>query len=95
MFTYLCHIYRHSPVSILIEKIFNEACLLSSMPIVCECLIAAFSSVIPRTFVTSFITWNTKADPSSEMIVVDKYACLVMVLIVIVSTVSAYSIVVG
>ena len=43
-------------------------------------LVEACSRVILTTSATSFITCYTKAGPSSEMIVIGKNACLVMML---------------
>ena len=90
MLTYLCHIIRCSPVSFL-SAFFYEACVLSSMPMLCICLVVACSRVIPRTFTTSLVTWDTKADPFSEMTAVGKYASLVVVLVMTLAPILASS----
>ena len=61
----------------------------SSIPIVCACFVVACCRVIPRTSATSLITWDMKTDPLSEMIVVDKQACLVTMLMMTLAIVFA------
>ena len=46
---------------------------------VCACLVVAWSRRIYVTSATPLITCHTKADPLSEMIVLGKQACLVMI----------------
>ena len=46
---------------------------------ICACLVVAWSRRIYVTAATPLITCHTKADPLSEMIVLGKQACLVMI----------------
>ena len=62
MLTCLCHIDRHSPVSVF-SAVLSESCSRSSISIVCACLDVECCGVNPRTSTISLITWDTKADP--------------------------------
>ena len=79
MLTYLCHMDLLSPVFIF-HVFLNEAFVCSNIPIVFACFVVACCRVILRTSVTSLITWDMNTDPLSDMIVVGKYGCLVMML---------------
>ena len=86
MLKFLCQFDRLSHVSIL-TFFCSETCVLSSTSLVCACLVVAWSIVMSRTSATSLITWDMKIDLLSEMIVVGKYACLIMMLIMTLATV--------
>ena len=85
---YLCHNDLRLPVSI-----FN-ACLIdawdrSSNPIVWACFVVACFRVMPRTLALSLITRDIEAVLLSEINVVGKQACLVVMLIITLAIVLA------
>ena len=78
MLTYLCHIDLHLTVTFF-SGLLSEAWFFSNPSFVCACLVVAWSRRIYVTSATPLINCDTKADPLSEMIVLGKQACLVMI----------------
>ena len=59
--------------------VLSEACVLSSLPRVCGCLVVAHLSVMPKICVISAIIVEVNADPLSVMRTVGRYECFVMI----------------
>ena len=78
MLTYFYHIDLHLTVTFF-SGLLSEAWFFSSPSNVCACLVVAWSRRIYVTSATPLITCDTKADPLSEMIVLGKQTCLVMI----------------
>ena len=55
--------------------VWKKACVLSSLPIVCKCLVVAYLRVIPKMQARSAIIVDVNADALSVMRVVGKYEC--------------------
>ena len=86
---YLCHWGRYSPEAIF-KRILSEACVLSSLPIVCGgCFVVAHISVMPKIWVISAMMVDVKAEALSVMRVVGKYECFVIMSIIILATLVA------
>ena len=79
---HLCHCLRFSPEDIF-SDVFIVACVLSNTPIVYACFVVAGPSVTPRTSAISCIRLETKTEPSSVVITVGKYACFLMLSMII------------
>ena len=82
---YLCHCRRYSPEAIF-KLVLSEACVLSSLPIVCGCFVVAQLSVMPKIWVISAMMVDVNADPLSVKIVVGKYDCFVIMSIITLAT---------
>ena len=62
--------------------VFREACILSSFPIVCWCLVVAHLIVMPKMRVISATNIEVNAEPLSVMRVLGKYECFVIISII-------------
>ena len=71
------------PTEAIFKLVLSEACVLSSLPIVCGCFVVAHLSVLPKI---SAMMVDVNADPLSVIRVVGKYECFVIMSIITLAT---------